>query len=160
MASIDDLPLKYRAFVRMYRWRTIDPIPFARLTVPLARANVALVSTAGLSASDDPPFDPGVKGGDWSYRVIPSDADLAELRESHRSDAWDHAGVSADRNLAIPIERLHELRDLGTIGSVNRRHLSFMGSLTSPGRLVKHSAPEAARHLVDDQVDVVLLVPV
>jgi hypothetical protein len=40
------------------------------------------------------------------------------------------------------------------------RHLSFMGSITAPGRLVAESAPEAAQLLVDDGVDVALLVPV
>ena len=48
----------------------------------------------------------------------------------------------------------------GRIGEVNHRHLSFMGSITAPGRLVRDHAPEAARLLVSDGVDVALLVPV
>ena len=48
----------------------------------------------------------------------------------------------------------------GRIGSVNRRHLSFMGSITAPGRLIRQSAPDAARWLVEDAVDIALLVPV
>ena len=43
---------------------------------------------------------------------------------------------------------------------MNRRHLSFMGSITAPGRLVKYTAPEAVRTLVDDAVDAALLIPV
>ncbi len=40
------------------------------------------------------------------------------------------------------------------------RHLSFMGSVTAPGRLVRDTAPRAAELLVEDRVDVALLVPV
>ncbi len=35
-----------------------------------------------------------------------------------------------------------------------------MGSITAPGRLMRETAPEAARWLVDDGVDVAILVPV
>jgi D-proline reductase (dithiol) PrdB len=55
---------------------------------------------------------------------------------------------------------VRELAAQDGIGSVNHRHLSFMGSITAPGRLVRDPAPAAARLLVQDQVDVALLVPV
>jgi hypothetical protein len=48
----------------------------------------------------------------------------------------------------------------GAIGSFNRRALSFMGSITAPGRLIRETAPRAAELFVEDEVDVVLLVPV
>jgi hypothetical protein len=35
-----------------------------------------------------------------------------------------------------------------------------MGSITAPGRLVRDAAPEIARRLVHDGVDIALLVPV
>ena len=47
----------------------------------------------------------------------------------------------------------------GEIGSLNGRALSFMGSITAPGRLVKETAPAAAALLAADGVDVALLVP-
>jgi D-proline reductase (dithiol) PrdB len=65
-----------------------------------------------------------------------------------------------DPNLAFPIDRLNEVEQAGRIGSVSDRHLSFMGSITAPGRLVRETAPEAARWLVEDGVDAALLVPV
>jgi len=160
MATIDELPLKYRVFVKTYPWRRVAPIPFVSLRKPVAEARLALVTSGGLSVPGDPPFDETIRGGDWSYRIIPNDADLSTLVESHRSDAFDHDGIALDRNLAIPTERLSELADAGIVGSVAPRHLSFMGSLTAPGRLVKIAAPEAAEILVDDGVDAALLVPV
>jgi D-proline reductase (dithiol) PrdB len=106
------------------------------------------------------PFDESVRGGDSSFREIPSDVDVPTLVEAHRSESFDHAGLQQDPNLGLPIERLRELVEAGRIGALNHRHFSFMGSITAPGRLVRDSAPEMARALVSDGVDVALLVPV
>ena len=160
MATLDGLPLWMRALIATYRWRRIDPVPCARLRRPLATVRVALVSTAGLVPAGAAPFDDGVRGGDWSYRVIAGDIDVRTLAEHHRSSAFDHRGVAADRNLAFPLDRLRELAAAGAIGAVAPRHLSFMGSIPAPGRLSTRSAPEAAELLVRDEVDVALLVPV
>ena len=69
-------------------------------------------------------------------------------------------GLGEDPNLAFPLDRLRELTAAGRIGEVNRRHLSCMGSITAPGRLMRDTAPSAARLLVEDGVDAALLVPV
>ena len=160
MARIESLPLWLRATLRAYPWRRIDPVPSAPLKKPLAEARVALVTTAGLVCPGEAPFDESVRGGDASYRVIPSGIDVATLEEHHRSKSFDHSGVERDRNLAFPLDRLRELANSKEIGAVAPRHLSFMGSITAPGRLVKKSAPEAAALLVEDAVDIALLVPV
>ena len=160
MARISELPLWLRAVLAAYPWRRIDPVPSAPLAKPLASARVALVTTAGLVPPGAPPFDEGIKGGDFSFRVIRADADVRSLEEHHRSESFDHAGIQADANLAFPLDRLRELARRGTIGEVAPRHLSFMGSITAPGRLLARTAPEAADLLVADQVDVALLVPV
>ncbi len=84
---------------------------------------------------------------------------MATLRIAHKSDAFDPAGLVADRNLGFPLDRLREMAARGEIGSLNRRHLSFMGSITAPGRLIAGTAPRAAELLAADGVDVALLVP-
>ena len=142
-------------FLKAYPWRRIDPVPCAPLRKPLNESRVAIVTTAGLHLPSQPPFDNDVRGGDTSYRIIPNDADVSTLLEAHRSETFDHAGVQADPNLAFPLDRL---REMGL--PLAPRHLSFMGSITAPGRLIAESAPEAAQLLVDDGVDVALLVPV
>jgi D-proline reductase (dithiol) PrdB len=142
-------------FLKTYPWRRIDPVPCTPLRKPLAQARIALVTTAGLHLPDQPPFDNDKRGGDTSYRVIPADADVKTLREAHRSETFDHSGVLSDANLAFPLDRL---REMGL--QLAPRHLSFMGSITAPGRLTKESAPEAAQLLADDGVEVALLVPV
>lgn len=160
MGDLAEFSGAVRLFLRAYRWRRIDPVPWARLERPLAEARVALVTSAALALPEQEPFGAGVRGGDPSYRVLPGDLDVSSLRESQRSESFDHAGVREDANLAFPLDRLRELAAAGRIGSVAPRHLSFMGSITAPGRLVRRSAPEAARLLVEDRVDAALLVPV
>lgn len=155
-----ELSLKHRLFVKTYRWRVIDPVPCTRLDKELGECRVALVSSAGLVMPGDEPFDVTFKGGDYSYRLIPADADVPSLREYHKSDAFDHSGIAADANVGLPLDRLHELAADGTIGEVAPRHVSLMGSITAPGRLVARTAPEVVGILRDDGVDVALLVPV
>ena len=160
MARISELPLWLRAFLRAYPWRRVDPVAGVALRKPLPETRVALVTTAGLVPPGDVPFDEKVKGGDYSYRVIPASMDVRDLVEHHRSESFDHAGILEDANLGFPLDRLRELAAIGEVGQVAPRHLSFMGSITAPGRLVSRTAPEAARILVEDQVDLALLVPV
>jgi D-proline reductase (dithiol) PrdB len=155
VASLDELPLTARLFMKTYPWRRIDPVPWARLRRPVGEAKIAIVSTAGLVAPGQVPFDNGVRGGDWSYREIADSVDVATLVDTHRSESYDHGGVRADPNLAFPIDRLHEIH-----ANASHRHFSFMGSITAPGRLATISAPEVAEQLVADGVEAVLLVPI
>ncbi len=160
MAETRDLSLSLRAFLKAYRWRTIDPVPMASLSKPLAECRMAIVSSAGFVVPGDEPFSESVRGGDYSYRVIPADTDLQALEEHHRSDSFSHTGLEADRNMGLPLHRLHELAAGGTIGDVAPRHISLMGSITAPGRLVKRTLPEVADIFHEDRVDVALMVPV
>lgn len=160
MGYTDEFSLDLRLFLKLYPWRRIDPVPSTPLTKPLSQCRVALVSSAAFVLPGQAPFDRNAKGGDTSFRVIPCDADLRTLVDTHPSDHFDHAGMDADPNLALPLERLHELACRGRIGEVAPRHLSFCGAILAPGRLTRDTAPEAARLLREDGVDVALLVPV
>jgi D-proline reductase (dithiol) PrdB len=154
------LPLKYRLLLKTYRWRRIEPVPAAARRQPLAQSRVALVTSAGLVAPGGQPFDLSRRGGDPSFRLIPANAPGNSLSVHHRSEAFDRAGLAEDLNVIFPRDALAQLAQEGVIGEVAPRHLSFMGSITAPGRLIRESAPEAAAVLVGDGVDVALLVPV
>lgn len=160
MARLEELKLSHRLFMKAYRYRFVDWSPGARLAKPLTEAKLALISTAGLHLSDQPAFDPAVKGGDASCRELPSTVDVQELRIAHRSSAFDQTGALQDRNLVFPLDRFRELVERHEIASLNHRHFSFMGSITAPGRLVSETAPHVASKLREDQVDAVFLVPV
>ena len=160
MAHTSDLSLPVRLFLRAYRWRRIDPVPFTACTKPLEECTVGRVSSAGLVLPGMTPFDGALRGGDCSWRIIPGDADSSKLMDGHRSDAFDHSGMASDPELAFPIARLRELAGAGEVGAAARHHASCMGAITATGRLVKETAPEIAARFVEDQVDVALLVPV
>ena len=126
----------------------------------ISECKLALISTAGFVARDQPSFDQSIKGGDFTFREIPNDVDVRSLVDTHRSESFDHTGIRADPNLGFPLDRLREMEREGVIGQLNHRHWSFMGSITAPGRLVTQTAPAAAQQAVEDGVDAVLLVPV
>lgn len=159
MARLSDLPLQYRTFMKLYPYRSYDWSPGKRLEKPLGQSRLAVVTTAAFYLSSQPPFDKSIRGGDYSYRIIPADADLGEIRVGHKSASFDHSGIKRDPNLALPLDRLRELVEEGKIGSLAPRHFSFMGSITAPGRLVKLTAPQVAQLLKEDQVDAVFLTP-
>ncbi len=160
MGELAEFSVKTRLFLKAYPWRRIDPVPSAPLDKPLSEAKIALVSSAGFVLPDQEPFDESIRGGDPSFREIPGDTDVSTLVDTHRSESFDHTGLARDPNLAFPLDRLRELARSGRIGSVSRRHLSFMGSITAPGRLTGRTAPQAARGLVEEGVETALLVPV
>jgi D-proline reductase (dithiol) PrdB len=160
VAEFSELSLKYQLLLKAYPWRRIDPVPFTPLGKPLSECRVGLVTSAGLVPPGGEPFDESQRGGDPSWREIPGSIDVQILTESHRSDAFDHSGVAADRNLVFPLDRLRERLADRRIGSLAETHYSFMGSLTAVGRFVRHSAPEIALRLKAQNVDAAFLVPV
>ena len=160
MGELSEFSLAVRLFLKAYPWRRIDPVPWTPLEKPLNQCRLALVSSAGLVLPNQQRFDDSIKGGDPSFREIPSDADVQTLIDTHRSESFDHAGVHSDPNLAFPIDRVKELAASGRVGSVTRCHISFMGSITVPGRLLRDSVPVMASLLTEDAADVALLVPI
>lgn len=162
MATYRELILRHRLFMKAYPFAryAIDPAPCAELDKPLSASRVALITTAGLHSPEQPGFDHRLKGGDASFREISRAVETSTLIESHKSDAFDHSGVQADRNLAFPLDRFRELERRGAIGALNHRHFSFMGSITKPEKLIAETAPLVARMLRDDSVDVAFLTPV
>jgi D-proline reductase (dithiol) PrdB len=160
MARLSDLKLAYRIFMSAYPYRRVEWRPGARLRKPLCDARIAMVTTAAFFRPEQDPFDTSIRGGDYSYRIIPLDTDLNTLRIAHSSDAFDIRGIETDKNLALPLDRLKALAESGVIGPVAPRHFSFMGSIPAPGRLIARTAPEVARLLLEDAVDGVLLTPV
>ena len=160
MVETGKLSVELQAFLKTYPWRRIDPVPKASLSTPISECRVALVSSAGFVAPGEEPFSHSMRGGDHSFRVIPGAMDVQSLEEYHDSDSFSRAGVEADRNMGLPLDRLRELAATGEIGSVAPRHFSVLGSITAPNRYIKHTLPAIADLLVEDHVDIALMVPV
>ena len=162
MATYADLKFTHRIFMQNYPFSryAIADNPCVKLTKPLSECKFALVTSAGLRTANDEPFNHSNKLGDVSFREIPNDIDVQSLIEDHKSSSFDHSGVEADKNLALPIERFRELVENNTIGSLNHRHFSFMGSIINPRKLIDETAPKVAELLKQDAVDCVFLAPV
>jgi D-proline reductase (dithiol) PrdB len=160
MASIEDLRMSHRLFMKAYRYRSVDWHPGAKLNKPLPEATLVIISTAGLHLPDQAAFDETVKGGDPSFRELPDAVDVRQLEIAHRSSAFDQTGIRQDRNLAFPLDRCRELVAQGRLGALNGRHFSFMGSITKPDKLIMETAPQVATKLQQDKVDAALLLPV
>jgi D-proline reductase (dithiol) PrdB len=160
MARLEDLSFPHRMFMRAYRFRSVDWLPGASLKKPLSESKFALITTAAMHLPEQPAFDPNICGGDCSFRELPVDADLNQLKIAHRSSEFDQTGARQDRNLVFPRDRFQELVSDGKVGALNHRHFSFMGSITAPERLISETAPAVAELLRQDQVDAVYLLPV
>lgn len=153
MARLDRMPEPMRSHLANLPCPTFDTRPWVT-GPPLNQRRLALISTAGLHRRGDRPFESMT--GD--YRIIPGDVHAKDLVMTHLSTNFDRTGFQQDWNVVFPLDRLHELAQQKTIGSVAGFHYSFMGA-TDPAAM----AP-AARQLADllcrDRVDAVLLVPV
>ncbi len=122
----------------------------------LADARVAIVTSAALHLSADDGFSPM---DDPKFSVL-DDGERA-FRLGHFSPNFDRGGFAADLNVVYPVDRLHELADRGSIGSVAARHYAFAGNQSETVSGIRlDTGPEVAKRLLADSVNVVLLTPV
>ena len=126
------------------------------MTVAVSEARVALITTGGAYIKGEQPrFHMGIEG-DASFRELPRDVSLNQLRLSH--SGYDIKLAMKDINVVFPLDRLRERAEAGDIGAVGPRHFSFMG-YTPHIEPLFDSAQEVASRLTADRIDLVLLVP-
>jgi D-proline reductase (dithiol) PrdB len=138
-------------------------IPWTPLTKKLAVCTVATIVTAGMALKSDQPFDQeGERRDPWwgdpSYRVIPATATEQDVSFYHMHINPSYA--LQDLNCMLPLGHLQELERAGEIGRSAPRHYSIMGYLLKPEQMLRESIPAIIESLRQDQVDVVLIVPV
>lgn len=139
------------------------PIPWTPLRKQLPESTVAMISTGGIALKTDRPFDQeGERQNPWwgdpSYRILPDSATEQDVRICHLH--IDPRYGEQDLNCMFPLQRLKELETAGEIGRSAARHYSFMGYILQPDTLLRETTPAMIRNLQEDQVDVVVLVPV
>ena len=121
---------------------------------PLAKAKVALVTSASLHHQDDDDFHTVDSG----YRVL--HRHRRDIVVGHWSPNFDASGVTADLNVVFPIDRLEEMARDGAIGEVSDVHLAFAGNQFDLAAIRMDGGPAGAELLKQHEVDVVLLTPV
>ena len=168
-AAEHDVPIPYMQRTRdyylrlgygAYRWAHFDDVPFTPLRTSLARANVALITTAA-------PFQPGVgdqgPGARYNaaakfYKVYSESTDaVPDLRISHVG--YDRVHTTAeDPNTWLPLTQAQHAVKAGRIGAVTPR---LHGAPTNRSQRVTMDtdAPELLRRCRDDGADVAVLVP-
>ena len=90
--------------------------------------------------------------------ALASDVPPGELRVSHF--AYDTSGARRDPNVVLPLQPLQRAAQSGRIGELSPLAYTFMGGIYSARKVRQLMAPELARRLGEDEVDVALLVPV
>jgi hypothetical protein len=143
-----------------YRWAHFVDVPFTPLRVPLARARVALITTAA-------PFQPGAgdqgPGAAYNaaakfYQVYSASAEtVPDLRISHVGYDRLHT-TAADINTYLPLAQLQAATAAGRIGSLAPR---LHGAPTNRSHRVtlETDVPELLRRCQEDAADAAVLVP-
>jgi D-proline reductase (dithiol) PrdB len=130
--------------------------PAFTLPRSLSDARVAIVTSAAIHVDGDTGWEPN---SDPQFKVI--DDNARDLRLTHFSPNFDRSGFHADLNVVYPVDRLHELADRGIIGSVAPHHYAFAGNQDDTVAGIRlDTGPSAAKLMLEDGVDVVLLTPV
>jgi len=148
-----------KRFSEPYSLLEMEDVPWTPLCKPLVESRVALVTTAGVHHKGDVPFDMVDPEGDPTFRVIDVSRPITDLVITH--DYYDHSDADKDINIIFPIQRLREFESDGFIGEVTKSHYGFMGHIV--GRhiqtLINKTAPQVARRLRNDAVDIAFLTP-
>jgi D-proline reductase (dithiol) PrdB len=126
-------------------------VPFTPFRRKLEESLICLVSTAGVRAKSDVPFN---LEGDNTFKRIDASLSATELAvdDSH----YDHACIDKDVNCVFPIDRLRSLAREGRIRGLTEEHFST-GFSQALRELRETTVPQLARAVSAARPDAVLL---
>jgi D-proline reductase (dithiol) PrdB len=137
-----------------YRWVINDDCPWTPLSKPLSECRVALLTSGGVHHVDQAPFH---FKEDTSFREIPTDTAMEDLRVSHYGYRTEDA--STDSNCVFPLERMRELESAGLFGELVDPAFAMMGGIYSARKVQKELVPALMERFDQLRVDVLYLVP-
>ncbi len=143
-----------------YPWFSTEGEPFCKLDKPVSEARFGLVTTGGYSiAGEQEPMRGYPTFGDEvpEIRRIPMNVDRTKLKINH--PAYDHKYAKEDINVNLPLDRLNEFVEDGTIGSVSNETMVLMGLQPNVAPLVRETIPQIVAAFKADDVEAALLVP-
>jgi D-proline reductase (dithiol) PrdB len=138
-----------------YQWVfNYDAPPWQSLRKSLSNCRVGLIASGGIYVTGQVAFH---FKDDISFRLIPTDVNIANLRTAHF--AYDQKDARLDPNVVFPIDTLRRLVKEGMIGSLTEHAFTFMGGIYSSRRVRDELAPLLTECLLAEQADLALLVP-
>jgi hypothetical protein len=143
-----------------YRWAHFEEIPFTRLSKPLRRCRLTIVTTSDIAVRSESGGRESVDKDTLVGRIYSIPFDVAAERLYSRNEHYDqHATSLDDVNAYCPVDRVRELAATGRIGGFAPR---FHAAYTSYSQRItmERDAPEVLRRCREDEVDAVLLTPV
>ncbi|MCX5852230.1 MAG: glycine/sarcosine/betaine reductase selenoprotein B family protein [Deltaproteobacteria bacterium] len=131
--------------------------PFTVLSKPISECKIALLTTCGVHLPTQMPFDMDARSGDPSYRAFT----WQDIRKAY---VISHSHINADSimkdiNVAVPGDRIEELITQGVVAALHPTVYSFMGYIVNTKPLVRTYAPEVAKKLKQDGVDIAVITP-
>ncbi len=139
-----------------YQWLQSEDAPaWTPLSKPLSESKLGFICTGGIYSAGQTAFH---FKDDTSYRAIPTDVNVEDLRATHF--AYDLTDAREDINVVFPVEQLRTMVDEGVIDSLAPDAYTLMGGIYSTRRVVEELIPALVDRVLADEVDVVLLVPV
>ena len=141
-----------RIAAQVARPMVFEDTPWSPFKKRLSESKVAVLTTGGVYVEGQQPFDPG---GDWSYREIPLDTPLDQMRVAHTH--YDTTGVPEDVDSVFAVHRLQEMVSEGMVREALTPTYSFMGYSPEPSGRMEVTGPEVARRLKEAQVDGVVI---
>ncbi len=137
-----------------YKWVSEQSTPFTKPTKTLSESRVGLICSGGIYLKGQIAFH---YKDDTSYRIINSKSSTENLRATHF--AYDLKDARQDINVVFPLDTLRKLLSYGLVGGIADNVYSFMGGIYSSRKVRELLAPNIAKHMVKDEVDLVVLVP-
>ncbi len=120
-------------------------MPFTPFDGELSKANIAIVSAAGVHRKDQEAFNIADELGDLTYRVMDQEVAGSDLMVTHHH--YDHADADQDINVVFPIDVLKELVDEGFIGGIAHKHVGYMGYTMRLKDMYEETAPAIANEI-------------
>lgn len=124
------------------------------VTKPVSQARVALLTSAALRLSDQPPF---TEKEDLSYRLVPAEPQAGKITIDHHSKIG--AIPRQDPEIIFPRSALATLADRRIVGSLSSFHVSFLGGMRCHQEIENQLGPAIAQELTKAGVELALLVP-
>ncbi len=157
------LPPKLSAWIQTFIPDAFEgEIPFQPLSKPLNASRLSLVTTAGISLKGDTPFDMETEKqnptyGDPTHREIPAGTTGGDIEVNHLH--INSQPIYDDIDVILPLTRMAEFSEEGTIGALAPTSYSFYGFQWDSTDFIEQGIAPMTAKMKAEEVDAVLLTP-